>query len=365
MRTQHQIKFNDLNLITMKSLLTIFLSLVILTTGMSQTTRRVNNNVGISGTNVYATFALAHAAAIANDIIIIEPTTTSYGDITIAKPLKIYGSGYFLSTNTDLKADQRNSILGIVEFNTGSDGSEIYGIYGSTINIYGVSNITISRNYLTQYAITILNANKANTIFTNVTNITITRNYGTGASYFGASPTAGKTISNVLITNNILNYVSAVNDPGVQNWVVRNNTFYGGSSQNLVNSIFENNLLVNGGTLNFANVTSSYNISTGASFPSEVNGNKNNYPLSPLNQSGQPESELLVTGSPDKAFQIKAGSSLKALGSSSSEVGAYGGSSPYIVSGIPAIPSITTMVNTGTGDATTPVKVTISVKSNN
>ena len=352
-------------ILTMKSLQTIFLSLVILTTGLAQTTRRVNNNVGISGTNVYATFALAHAAAVANDIIIIEPTTTSYGDITITKPLKIYGSGYFLTTNTDLKADQRNSILGIVEFNTGSDGSEIYGIYGSSINIYGVSNITISRNYLTQYAITISTANRANTIFTNVSNISITRNYATGSSYFGASPTTGKTISNVLVTNNILSYLSAGNDPGVQNWVVRNNTFYSGNPLSLVNSIFENNLLVNGGTVTFTNVTSSYNISTGATFPSEVNGNKNNYPLSPLNQSGQPESELLGTGSADKAFQIKAGSSLKTLGSSSSEVGAYGGSTPYIVSGIPPIPSITNIINTATGDATTPIKVTISVKSNN
>jgi hypothetical protein len=70
----------------------------------------------------------------------------------------------------------------------------------------------------------------------------------------------------------------------------------------------------------------------------------------------------------DIKFQIevdKTGAELKTLGSGGSEVGAYGGTTPYVISGIPPIPSIVDMINTGTGDNTNPVKVTVSVKSNN
>src|SRR5262245_29669911 len=112
----------------MKTLIAILLVGALFNGALAQTIRRVNNNIGVSGTNVYSTFAAAHTAAAANDIILIEPSVTSYGDITLTKPLKIYGNGYLLTTNTELKADQRNSTLGVVEFNTGSDGSEIYGI---------------------------------------------------------------------------------------------------------------------------------------------------------------------------------------------------------------------------------------------
>jgi hypothetical protein len=125
--------------------------------------------------------------------------------------------------------------------------------------------------------------------------------------------------------------------------------------------VVENNFFYAGGTiLTLSNVTYSYNVSTGATF-SGGTANVNNYDY-------VTNSELVGAGagiSPDEAYQIKAGSALKTLGSSSSEVGAYGGSTPYIASGIPPIPSITSMVNTGTGDASTPIKVTISVKSNN
>ena len=344
----------------MKTLLTIFASIIIITTGMAQTTRRVNNNIGISGTNVYATAQAAHDAAVANDILIIEPSTTSYGDLTLSKSLKIYGNGYFLTTNTELKADQRNTTLGIISFNTGSGGSEMYGITTTTtVTINGVSNITISRNNFGG-PLYISNINKAGTTNTNVSNIFISRNY---LSYIQETGTSGFTISNVLINNNIIGYIGSMNDPRDQNWVIRNNTFTTSAANNgtIFNSVLENNFFYAGGLFSsLSNVTASYNVSTAATFSGGI-GNVNNYDY-------VTNSEIVGSGtgiSTDEAYQIKAGSSLKTLGSSTSEVGAYGGSTPYIVSGIPAIPSITTMVNTGTGDATTPVKVTISVKSNN
>ena len=347
----------------MKSLLTICISLVIITTGLAQTVRRVNNNVGISGTNVYATFALAHTAAANNDIIIVEPSSTSYGDITITKPLKIYGNGYYLTINTELKADQRSSTFGSIDFNTGSGGSEIYGVATTYIYIYGVSNLVLSRNNVSSF--NYLTSNKAGTTNTNVTNILISRNY---IGNLTPSTVAG-TVSNFLITNNIIGYITANNDPIIQNWVVRNNTFIGNAgSTTLVNSVLENNFFPAGGSSpGLTNVTISYNVSTAANFSSGI-GNVNNYVLAPINDSGVAVSELLGTGSGislDEAYIVKAGSGLKTLGNGSTEVGAYGGSTPYIVSGIPPIPSIVNMISSGTGDTTNPLKVTLTVKSNN
>lgn len=340
-----------------KSLLTLLAAILVTSVSIAQTIRRVNNNTGISGTNVYSTFAAAHTAAIDNDIIIVEPSTTSYGDITITKKLKIYGNGYFLTTNTELKADQRNSDFGTIDFNTGSGGSEIYGVAAGNIQIYGVSNITISRNAFN--VLYLRNSNKASTTFTNISNILISRNY------FARIETAystGYTISSVLVNNNIFGYISTATDPGVQNWVVRNNTFFTtANSTSLANSVLENNFFSGGGSSpSLTNVTLSYNVSTAATFSGGFN-NVNNYDIIT-------NSELTGTGagiSADEYYIIKAGSNLKTLGNGSTEVGAYGGSTPYVVSGIPPIPSITNMINSGTGDNSNPLKVTISVKSNN
>jgi hypothetical protein len=342
----------------MKTLPTIFFSLLIFMAGTAQTTRRVNNNAGISGTNVYATFALAQTAAANGDIIIIEPSTTSYGDITITKQLKIYGNGYFLNINTELKKDTRPSTLGAINFNTGSGGSEMYGITCGTIQIYGVSNLIISRNYLTT-TMYFNTASLSGATNTNVSNIEISRNYIAGSITIGGFVSNSYTISNIQVTNNILSDVTATNDPIIQNWIVRNNTFYNGSAISLRNAIFENNLLMNS-AITFNNVSYSYNVTTGANFPSETNGNKNNY-----DYVTNADFFGFVSYSNDEGWQLKAGSVPKTSSNNGGEVGAFGGSTPYIISGIPAIPSITGFINTGTGDASTPVKVTISVKGNN
>jgi len=335
----------------------------------AQTIRRVNNNPGVTGLNVYTTAQAAHDAANSNDILIVEPSVTSYGILVVTKPLKIYGNGYYLNTNTELKADQRNSILDLVIFTTGSDGSLISGFYiTSSVNnfndfrglsIYGVSNITVQRCNI-NFMLSISNRNWDNNINTNVSNITISENHLSNSNILEATtwivPTY--TISNVIVSNNILSGgISASTTPQIQNWAIRNNTFTAGTIS-LANSIFENNILSSGGTPAFNNVTYSYNVSTTNSFSGGV-GNQNSVVVS---------TQFIGTGagiSDDERYQIKSGSPLKTAGAGGIEVGAYGGSTPYVVSGIPAIPSIVNMTNTATGTSSTPLSVTISVKSNN
>jgi hypothetical protein len=310
---------------------------------------------------VYTTAQAAHDAAAANDIVIIEPSVTSYGDLTLTKPLKIYGNGYFLDINTELKADQRSSLLGTVSFNTGSSGSSVYGIETNSLYVYGVSNINIQRCRIVGAGLNIYNRNIANSASSNVSNINISQNYlRVSASIPGvqAVPTSGFTISNVLVSNNHMNYLLAGDNPSVQNWIIRNNTMYIGITSTLVNSVFENNIMASGGLVSFSNVTYSYNISIGATFSGGV-GNQNNFDINPEWSGG-------TTGiSTDEFHGIKLGSPLKTAGSGGTEVGAYGGATPYIVSGIPAIPSTTSLNNTATGSNTVPLQITISVKGNN
>jgi hypothetical protein len=350
-----------LRLTTCVLLLTICV-LLLATATHAQTIRRVNNNPGVTGINVYTTAQAAHDAAAANDILIVEPSVTNYGNLILTKPLKIYGNGYFLDTNTELKADLRTSGLGSIKFDTGSGGSTISGLVGS-FNVYGVSNITIQR---CNGGVSISASNVAGTTITNVSDIVISQNYfdGSVGAYIG---TAGYTISNVLVSNNFLRDIDHNTNPGTySNWIVRNNTFLNTSgvtaASRLVNSVFENNLIpfppASGFSFAFTNVTFTNNVSYTTHFGTS-NGNQANFAVTP---------ELIGTGasiSPDEAYQIKAGSALKTAGSAGTEVGAYGGATPYVVSGIPAIPSIVNMSNTATGSNTVPLNVTISVKSNN
>ena len=126
----------------------------------------------------YTTAQAAHDAAAANDILMIEPSGNSYGDLTLTKPLKIYGNGFFLTTNTELKADQRNSTLGYVYFNTGSGGSYINGLETSSIHIQGVSNITVQSCKINS-TLYVRTSNVANTLNANVSNVWISNNYFT------------------------------------------------------------------------------------------------------------------------------------------------------------------------------------------
>jgi hypothetical protein len=324
----------------------------------AQTIRRVNNNPGVTGVNVYTTAQAAHDAAAANDILIIEPSNTNYGGLTLNKPLKVFGNGYFLDLNTELKADQRRSFLSTVDINTGGGGSSFFGIEATSFFIWGSSNVIIQRCRITDDYIRLYNSNANSTTNTNVSNIVITQNYlriPNSSPSVVAIPTAGFTISNVLVTNNHMNHLLAGNNPNIQNWIIRNNTMFIGTATTLVNSVFENNLMGAGGTVSFANVSFSYNVSSQNTFSGGI-GNQNNFDHS---------NEWLGGDSNDEYHRIKPGSPLKTAGSGGTEVGAYGGTTPYVVSGIPAIPSTTSLTNTATGSNTVPLQVTISVKGNN
>ncbi|RAK70699.1 hypothetical protein [Hymenobacter edaphi] len=319
------------------SLLTCLLLTAATLSTEAQTIRRVNNS-GITGTNIYSTAQAAHDAATAGDVIQLEPSGTSYGQLNFTKNVTVVGPGYFLGLNAGLQANPATAILDNVYFSAGSSGASLSGV---TINSYlyiGASNVTVQRNYLpggyiyTGYA-------------ASTSNINIRQNYTYGLYTYSAGA------NNVLVTNNIISsggvslnaatngeFVNNVvlSNTNIDNFNVRNNYFAGAFQPN--NNIY------------------SYNLSAQAGF-STANNNQNNVP--------QTSVFALAPGSTqfDAWYLLKAGTNpARGTGSGGTDIGAFGGNTPYKLSGIPAIPTIYQFNQTLSGNT---LNVNLSTRSNN
>jgi hypothetical protein len=328
--------------------------------GAAQTIRRVNNTgLTIAGVNIYTTLQAAHDAASSGDIIYLEPSDISYGNLTCVRPLTIIGNGYFLDQNPSLQLDKRESIVGTINFANGSAGSRITGCVPSAIYA-GASNLTIERNHITSqfytgYNSAIGSVAASNIIFrqnyldgqfyfyqggatTAVSNVNVTNNYIGG----GISVPSGQYIymSNVLISNNVIGTLAGTNGAGIQ----------------VDNSVIKNNILTyTAASANFTprNNAYSYNISGNTAFGT-ANGNQQN--ITPTN--------LFVggTASTDGAFQLRTGSPAIGAGESGTDVGMFGSVLPYRVAGIPNVPSIYQYNQAVSGNS---LNATISTRSNN
>ena len=314
-------------------------------TSQAQTIRRVNNN-GITGTAIYATIQLAHDAAANGDIIQLEPSTTTYGNLTCTKQLTFVGTGYFLSENQPpaLQASVITATVGQVIFTTGSNGSSMSGLTTSTV-YFGANNLIFQRNYVNG-AFLYVNYNVV------TTNNVIRQNYLYGISYNTSLAT-----NNLLITNNIIQLdanVSAAAFTGeFSNNVVLRNAYFDGFTAR--NNYFGNNLSTT------ANTTWQYNLLGQATLPTL--GSQSN------NTANVPASSVFVLaptapGQFDAWYKLKAGSPAIGAGVGGVDVGAYGSATgfAYRIAGIPAIPTIYQLSQTVSGNT---LNVNVSTRSNN
>jgi hypothetical protein len=310
----------------MKTILLLSL-LLVSTAAHAQAVLRVNNTPGSAAP--YTTIAAAVTAAGVNDIIMVEGSNDSYGDITINKKVTIIGPGYLLAENLNLQATPLSAMLGTITLNSGATGSSLSGliIVGSPgINIVGASNIAITNSLF----------------FVNCFQSAIVLN-GTGTNLLIAS--------NYLIANNLTCGTNLVNSLGNFTGVLYTNnysrglSFLSGSTSSFLvsNNIFEPNLV--GSTSTFQNSVVQNNIFTATSNPfSSVTGStfKNNIfvnaqlGLDPTNLISQPFASLFagVPVNSDTYWRLKAGSPAIAAGVGGADCGIYGGTSPYRPSGI-------------------------------
>ena len=144
---------------------------------------------------------------------------------------------------------------------------------------------------------------------------------------------------------------------GVNNSIINNNIFYNSSGSNWLSttgSVFKNNIFL--GIVDISGNTFFNNISIGNNLPAG-NGNVNNANSSLL--------FISTNRTYDKHYQLGASSPAIGAGENGTDCGAFGGATPYILSGLPPYPVITDLQVSGTGSTTVPLNVTISAKSNN
>jgi hypothetical protein len=375
----------------MKTILLLLLTLG-LTNSYSQTIWRCNNDPSVPlSANMFRTLQEAHDAASANDIIYVEPSyqEVSYGNVDITKTLKIIGNGYDHAINESLinvPFDKRSSIIGRVNIISGT-GTILEGLVTRDIKIQD-QNVKIFRckivyNPNVSEQISLIrnqfgkNASGAKLLKNFITLGSI---YATGFSeYDGVNLiNTPNYIENVEIKNNIFangnitsilipagstTVIPSLMVPSAKGFTVSNNYF-----QQMLSYCYQctlsSNIIFGPSSLGILNESPASVASNNACIGSNCLDGSNNIFVS---------NHSIIFEGPnyfefDNYLRTKAGSPTIGQGLDGTEIGPFGTSDPYRLSGLAPIPQITTYSgNTSNGIYTsnTPMSVQISIKGNN
>ena len=361
--------------------------------GFAQTIRRCNNDPTVPlGLNMYRTLQAAHDAAVANDIIYVEPSyqgTTTYGDFTCTKTLRIIGNGYDQAQNPTIVQpwEQKVSLVGYVTIEAGT-GTVLQGLYLQLGVLIKASNVTITRcsihGQLTLQRLSasqnasgaIISHNFFENVYYSFTNIYGYSTYNSATCSYTLFP-----VQNVIFKNNINLRFSAFGNsasggsctpsipstsiPSANNITITNNTFNGGNSiTNCQNCTVHSNIFreppVTGILNNCPGTAASYNV---CSTNPCVNGTNN--------VDAVTDNILFVGGNAttyDKNLQLTGSSQAVGAGLGGVDAGAFGTNNPYRLSGLAPVPQITAYsqnASSGIYTTATPMSITISVRGNN
>jgi len=331
----------------MKTLTVIFLSLCWL--GLNATSWRVNNNPAINAD--FATFEAAVAGTSAGDTLYIEGTQFNYGDQVLDKRLVLIGPGYYLTENDSTQVSNLEASFNIFTIDTLASGSRVYGLYFKhNVSING-SEVVFSRNAFTgaSYYRTISLA-----VQNSVINCVVTQNHCSKINSGGSTPL------NTLIANNYVGSTIAFHSDA--SCVIYNNVIK--SEVSVYNSIVKNNIIYSAGTydgfIENSNNIFEYNMVNIATIPP---GTGNVTDIDPLEVFIDYDGSLGY--STDGKWQLKEGSPAIGAGENGIDCGAFGGTSPYVLSGLPAVPHIYEAIVPTSGSAASGLPVIIKVKSQN
>lgn len=358
----------------------VTLTLALLLSGIlvgSATVRVVDQN-GNAPTGVYSTFSSAHGDAQAGDTILLIPSTASYGNLTISKEITLLGIGFNPASSSGT-----TSKVGSLFFQNGSNGTKIIGLEISNIVYLGYTNASILSNVVIENCLITSYITHSST--STLANIFIRQNVFNDPGTASSISINVTNQSNIIISNNVFArsannthasiYVNGVViiehnlflGTGVSNSYafrqlsgaeVRNNIFYGRnptSSQGLTNVQFFNNLA-------FGSTITDLSSSSLSGFGTNVTGSNNLTSMNPnfngiitINTSLTSWDftfDATLSGNPDLSTSSKDGTS---------ELGIFGGSSPFKPSGsvIPVVKTLDlpTTIQQGT-NATADIVVT-------
>ncbi len=363
-------------------LILVCLMVFIAALAIAQTTRIVDNNINRpTGANIYTSLQAAIDASSAGDIIHVVGSPTSYGDIVVTKRLSIYGIGL----NPAKEMPMRSTVGTVRLQNTNTSNSS-----GSVISGLQVSNIYVG--YIpTGVGVVLTNI----TIDKCLVSVNIYLSYPDTAplngllvkncivGWIGVSSGDQSLAMNIVITNNQINTLG-----GLQNAIIKNCLLRGGDGTPLTSDnaimrdcVIANNILyqkkVNyygddpGGwgrvAILPASYTNNYNQIERCTFSNNILYPKlsTTETLPPTGYGiGNSGLENMIDVDPqfaDSAYYTpKTTSPAKNAGTDGTDIGLYGGTTPfdYIGSPLPYIQQMSTsVVPQGTN-----LKVTVRAK---
>lgn len=330
----------------------------------------VDSNPGSTAKD-FTNLQAAHDGAAAGDTLYLIGSPINYitTKVSVTKRLVIIGPGFFLNENVDTQANVLSAFIdnttpGVceeLEFAPGSEGSVLMGVKILGYMVINADNILIRRNHFKQEYLC-----EKSTVIINGSNVLFNQNFVEGSP--GASPstgivfiTAGK--SGVMVGNNYLHHACsgcgggaiALNSASTSSVEVFNNIFYGGII--VFNATVQNNLFRTSNTMTFtSSVVRNNSASAGVFLPA---GNNNESNVDGFSTA------FVGTGSTDGRWQLTATSIFKGTGVGGVDRGMFGGVEPYILSGIPPIPTIYSLTAPAIGEKNTGLPLQLKVKSNN
>ncbi len=305
--------------------------------------------------------------ASSGDTLYLMGSKNSYGTGIFEKKLVVIGPGYWLTENQHTQAITDTARVGSLTFNDGSQGSKVQGLalsYSATTYVYAVNfryvtintdSITIARNYifLYRYGSYTVGTFEGITIYGDRTNIKIQQNwieveindYGGGYDgyvntiHFTGVPSNCFVQNNFIRSNNSGTYGTATNirmdiSDVANDLKIYNNVLWGDCITYFTEQ--QNNIFVSG-AYNGGGDIMMYNLCNGTQ-----------YPVDPPELNNQQNIDMSIvfvdyTKYIDNGYALATGSPAIGAGVNGGDCGVFSfdtGGFPYVLSGMPAIPSI-------------------------
>ncbi|MBV6643995.1 MAG: hypothetical protein KI790_01020 [Cyclobacteriaceae bacterium] len=333
-----------------------FLSFILL--GLMSETQasihRVNNSDNSAGYSTVQAAINDDLNVFDGDTLFVEGSAFPYPGFTLDKQLYIIGPGYFLGENPKTSNSGASTVIaGGAIFSSGAEGSVLMGVIfsddlGSYEPMIQVDNISIVRCFLQEG----LN------IDSDCNNLAIIQCYFNDDLYRDLGSTS---FQNVTLKNNIFSSAATINfgnDAGTPTvfGAVENNLFL--ASVAMTTSTFRNNIWL---PLSSSNI----NIKSGTVENNLIfNGNLG---LESGNMGFSSSNDVFgdQTGrSFDEKWALDSASTYKNSGKDGTDPGVFGGSNPYVLSGVPPLPIIYEISTPGFGNQQDGLPVTIKIRSN-
>ncbi|NOX46504.1 MAG: hypothetical protein GXO89_05945 [Chlorobi bacterium] len=349
----------------------IAMAMIMIAQITSATVWRVNNRPNADAD--FTTIQAAHNGATSGDTLYIEGSPTGYGTLACTKQLHIIGTGDFLNDNTETQAFKEVSNVSTITFNAGSENSIVEGV--RVVNTYvliNTSDITVRRNRFhtstnaatTYYGIRIA-ANSSNVLIEN--NWIYIAGYYAYATNYGIHSN-GANLSNLTIRNNYI-YTHKTNAASYSIYLSAtvlsdNVAIY----QNVINTNNSASILSAQQTQFYNNIMIAGTFTPDGSYYNNNMGNSTQFGSTNGNQENVAPATIFVdytTGIDSDLQLIPATSPAIGAGIAGEDCGIYGGSYPYHISLLPAIPAIWEVTLNNYGSDVVPINVNIKAKAHN